>query len=83
MSTARLKEKLVRFAQLDGSDKLMLIRAVVWLAAARLMLIFMPFRRLAARLSLSSNTAELEPDQDLLQRIGFAIGAAANNVPWR
>ena len=69
--------------QLDGADRWLLLRAMAWLGIARIMLIVMPFRRLVARLSTETNSTQIEPDQDLLQRIAYAISAAANNVPWR
>ena len=69
--------------QLDGADKWLLLRATAWLAIARAMLAAMPFRHLSARLSAENNSTEIEPDRDLLQRIAYAVSAAANNVPWR
>ncbi len=69
--------------QLDGADKWLLLRATAWLAIARIMLTVMPFRHLSARLSAKSYSPQIEPDQDLLQRISCAVSAAANNVPWR
>ena len=69
--------------QLDGADRWLLLRATAWLAIARIMLVIMPFRHLSARLSAKSNSTEIEPDQDLLQRISYSVSAAANNVPWR
>ena len=69
--------------QLDGADKWLLLRAKIWLAIARIMLVAMSFERLSARLSVERNSTQIKPDQDLLQRIGFAVSAAANNVPWR
>ena len=68
--------------QLDGADKWLLLRAMGWLAIARIMLVAMSFERWSARLSETSNSTEVEPDQVLLERIGFAVSAAANNVPW-
>ncbi len=69
--------------QLDGADRWLLLRASAWLLIARIMLVVMPFKRLSARLSTESNTTQIEPDQDLLRRIGYAVSTAANNVPWR
>ena len=69
--------------QLDAVDKWLLLRATAWLAIARIMLTVMPFRQLSARLSAKSNSPQIEPDPDLLQRITYAVSAAANNVPWR
>ena len=83
MSSARLKDKLARFARLDGADKWLMLRAVWWLAVARIMLLVMPFRRLAARLSAENSPRGAQPDQVPLRRISYAVSAAANNVPWR
>ena len=69
--------------QLDGADKWLLLRATAWLAIARIMLVVVPFRQLSARLSTKTNSPQIEPDPDLLQRITDAVSAAANNVPWR
>ena len=69
--------------QLDGAAKWLLLRAAAWLLIARIMLVVMPFKRLSARLSTESNSTQIEPDQDLLQKIGYVVSAAANNVPWR
>jgi len=83
MSNVRRTNKWRRFMQLDGADKWLLLRAAGWLAIARIMLVVMSFERLSARLSATSHSTQVEPDQDLLERIGIAVSAAANNVPWR
>ncbi len=83
MSSARFKQKLARLIELDWADKWLLLRAIGWLLVARLMLVAMPFRRLATRLSTKIDTSHAEPDEDLLRRVGYATAAAANNVPWR
>jgi hypothetical protein len=83
MSNVRRTNKWRRFMQLDGADKWLFLHATVWLGMARIMLIVMPFRRLSARLSSKSDSTQPEPDQELLQRISYAVSAAANNVPWR
>ena len=61
----------------------MLLHATLWLALARIMLLVMPFRKLAALLSRGENAEGSAPDPELLARIGNAVGAAAGNVPWR
>ena len=83
MSIVQWKNKLIRLARLDRADKGLLLRAAAWLLIARIMLVAMPFDRLAARLSARSGSINTEPDPDVLQRIGFAVRVAANNVPWR
>ncbi len=72
-----------RFSDLEGRDKWLLLRAVGWLGIARVMLLLMPFQRLAERLSAPAGEPESMPDKETLRRIGFAVAAAANNVPWR
>ena len=81
MSSARLTEKMQRFARLDSTDKCLLLRATMWLAIARLRLIVTPFQKLVEK--LSEEQGDLEPDPEVLQRVGFAVSAAAANVPWR
>ena len=83
MSNVRRTNKWQRFLQLGGADRRLLLRATVWLAIARIILVVMPFRHLSVRLSTESDPTQVEPDQDLLQRIAYVISAAANNVPWR
>jgi hypothetical protein len=61
----------------------MLLHAVVWLALARIMLLVLPFRMLAERLSAEHDAVADNPDPELLKRVGYAIQLAANNVPWR
>jgi len=83
MSTARWKHKLRKFSSLDGADKWLLLRATVWLAIARIMLVAIPFQRLSQRLSSTHETDQEVPDANLIERISYAVAAAANNVPWR
>jgi hypothetical protein len=83
MSTARWKQKLVKFRALRGPDKWMLLHATVWLALARIILLVIPFRKLAAWLSREGGPAKEDPRPELLQRVGYAVSTAANNVPWR
>ncbi len=61
----------------------MLMRAVGWLAVARVMMLAMSFSRLAARLSVSEDSVGRDADPDVLSRVSWAVAAAANNVPWR
>jgi hypothetical protein len=61
----------------------MLLHATLWLAMARAMLLAMPFKKLAAALSGEQDAGRGAPDPELLRRIGYAVGAAAANVPWR
>ena len=83
MRIARLAEKLLRFGELSLADKWLFGRAVVELAFARVQLATTPFERLARRLSDETGSVNTQADPELLQRVGFAVAAAANNVPWR
>jgi len=75
--------RISRFIALDGVDKRLLLRAVGWLAVARVMMLVMSFQRLAARLSVSEDWAGQEADPEVLSKVSWAVAAAANNVPWR
>jgi hypothetical protein len=83
MTARRFTEKFGRFRDLEGRDKWMLVRATMWLAMARIMLLAMPFWKLAAKLSREQSATSGSPDPELLQRIAYAVRAAASNVPWR
>ena len=83
MSTGRWKHKLSRFRALSSAEKWTLLHATMWLGLARLMLLAIPFRKLAARLPGERGSAKEGPDAKLLERIGFAVRTAAANVPWR
>ena len=83
MSTGGSTGKLAKFRALGGEDRLMLLHATVWLALARLMLIFVPFRKLVTKLSAGQGATMNDIDPELLERIGYAVRAAAGNVPWR
>jgi hypothetical protein len=83
MSNPRRENKLVRFARLDGTDKWLLVRASAWLGVARFRLAFTSFRQLSERLSDDAPDTQVGPDPEFLDRVGFAVRAAANNVPWR
>jgi hypothetical protein len=83
MSVGRWRQKLTKFRALSSADKWMLLHATVWLALARLALLVLPFRRLAARLCREMDKGDGSPDPRLLERIGYAIRTAAANVPWR
>lgn len=81
MGIGKWPRKLRRFGKLSLADKWLFVRAAFWLAVARVWLAFVPFPKLARR--LSSKPAFADADPDLLRRIGFAVSAAGANVPWR
>ena len=75
--------KLQKFKQLSAPDQWLVIRAAYWLGIARVMLAAMPFQRLSERLAADQTEPSPQPNPKYLDRVGFAIRAAANNVPWR
>ena len=81
MRIACITHKLRRFGELSPPDKLLFLRAIFWLAVARVRLSVTPFQELAA--GLAHEVQETEADAELLRRVGFAVSAAAANVPWR
>ena len=81
MGIGRWTKKLQRFWHLSLADKWLFLRAVYWLGVARIWLIRVPFPELAERLSAGTVTAAADPE--LIQRVGYAVSAAAGNVPWR
>jgi hypothetical protein len=83
MRISRQQDKLRRFGALDSVDKRLLTRAVAWLAVARVMMLAMSFKRLAARLSITADTTGQDADPEILSKVSWAVTAAANNVPWR
>ena len=79
----KLRGKLHEFGELSAADKWLVVRAVFWLGVARIMLVVMPFRRLSERLAAGPSATPDQPSSEFLERVGFAVRAAANNVPWR
>lgn len=83
MKFVRLSSKVRKFGRLDAADKWLFLRAVAWLAIARLMLAVYSFGRLAEKLAGEAAVENTEADAEYLQRVSYAVAAAANNVPWR
>jgi hypothetical protein len=83
MSNPRRENKLIRFARLNGADQWLLMCAAAWLGVARLRLALTSFQQLSERLSDDAPDTRVDPDPEFLRRVGFAVSAAANNVPWR
>ena len=71
--------------RLDLHQQLLLIEAALALAVARLVLAFIPFRRIASKLGAphAESPAELTIAQAVVARqIGWAIGALSRHVFW-
>ena len=83
MAEDKPKSKVQKFRALSAPDKWLFLRAVWWLLVARVMLAVVPFDKLVSRLTSGDAAAQSLPDKALLDRVGFAVAAAAANVPWR
>ena len=77
------KSKLGKFGQLPAADQWLVVRAAFWLGIARIMLVMTPFRRLSESLAGNADAIGNEADPNYVERVGYAVRAAANNVPWR
>lgn len=75
--------KISKFTSMSPADRWLVVRAAWWLLVARIWILAVPFRRLAASLSGEAGDAPTVPDPELPRRIGYAVSAAAANVPWR
>ena len=75
--------KLAKFRALSSADRRLFLAAIWWLLFARLLLAFIPFRRLTERLGSEAVRVAGEDDPDFVARVGFAVARAADNVPWR
>ena len=76
--------RLARIRDMDSMDRRMLVRAAWHLLVARLVLVFVPFRRVTGKLSSARLENPRSPDPELVRRIGgLAVARAASHVPWR
>ena len=83
MPNGEWKRKLRRLGELDRADRWLVVRAAWQLLVARIVLAVVPFRRLAARLSESTDRAAETVEPAIPERVGRAVTVAANHVPWR
>jgi hypothetical protein len=85
-----MRRTLRRFISLPNGRRLLLAEAAAWLAFARVALLAVPFRTLAARFGHASaaNEGPSQPDSltaikaELAREIGWAITRAARHVPF-
>lgn len=76
----RLGRKFGRFLSTNGADRRLLVEAALFLAAARLALLIVPFRRIVPWLERAP--ASRSCDGATIAAVGRAITIAARNVPW-
>jgi hypothetical protein len=84
---ARARSATLRTAaRLSAAELVALVEATVLLAAARLVIVLLPFRWLAARLGAHMHESPAESDGDderSLRRVRWALGAVSRRAPWR
>lgn len=93
MARRRLRASLQRLSQLDLAERGLLLEATVCLTLARVLLRIAPFPRLARRLgafvspqeALARATIPDDPERAarLAERVGWAVRAAARNLPFK
>lgn len=74
-----------KWQQLRWAERWLLLEATVWLALARLALLFVPFRKIAPQLGQSQKetTAATTPyNEERAEQIGWAVRAIARRTPW-
>ena len=75
--------KLRKFSRLTSADQWLLVRAALWLGVARTLLATMSFDQLSKHLAVEPGKTVIQPDREYVDRVGYAVRAAAGAVPWR
>jgi hypothetical protein len=94
MSPGRRRvSRLRRFVEIGGRRRALIVEAALWLLAARLALIFVPFPHLARRLgvfvppsdsrALQASRQGAEADVALAREVSWATTRAAHHVPFK
>jgi len=79
----RYRNRLRRWRSLRWGERVLLLEAAAALAIARLAILLLPFRLLAALAERTPAAPAREADARLAARIGEAVDTAARVVPWR
>lgn len=68
-----------------SKEKMLITEAVLFLVAARIGLVFLPFRRIVLLLNQTpvDNLLENDNSKELVSKIGWAVNAVANHLPIR
>jgi hypothetical protein len=75
--------KLKRLYPMSGPERRLIGEAAMFLALARLLILFVPFGRLAPYLSHQPKDCDDQIDPSLPPRVRRAVMTAARNVPWK
>lgn len=77
--------RLAKFLRHDRAGRGLLLEALAWLCWARLLLLFVPFRRIAPHLGRSmteSPSAMAAQERLLASRVSWAVQSVAAHVPF-
>ena len=71
--------------QLPWRDRILLLEAILWLAAARFAIALLPFRYVGSLAAISVRRPELPQEKRIVEarRIRWVIITCARRVPWR
>lgn len=81
----RLDRKLGRYLRMPRTDRLFLLEAALLLALARLIVLAVPFRRIAPWLERAPESSQSDGatiDAAMIDAVRRAVVVAARNVPW-
>jgi hypothetical protein len=73
------------FWRLSWRDRLLLVEAALWLAAAAVVVAVLPFRTIGRLATRNVRTPEPPPDlqKAAIRRVRWSVEACARRVPWR
>ena len=79
-------QKLGKFLQLSGFDRMLFLEAALWLGIARLSIVMFRFRRVAPHLGIhmAESSETVNPDcKDFVKQISWALQTASRYLPWK
>ena len=74
----------LRFFELSGAEKLVLVQATAWLLLLRILVVTAPFaqvQRVVSRASRAGVPGVRRPEAPAPSRIGYLVATAANRIP--
>jgi hypothetical protein len=79
----RLRRALARLHRLSWTDRTLALEALVWLAAMRLAVRWVPFRRIVRWMGLEPGETPPQEAPAVARRVGWAVRGAAAYTPWQ
>lgn len=81
-----LNSRIINFRCVPWSVKLLLLEAFVLTGAARLAVIVLPFKKLAAVMGKHTEESPVYADEtarDICNKVGWAVGLMSSHTPWQ